>query len=514
MTTPVTNFGRVTVSTGYNNSATSIVLTTGHGSRLPSTFPYPLTWWNFTDYPDPADDPNKEIVMVTNRSGDTLTVTRAAEGTSASTKNTASKTYKMSLGLTKAMWDALAERALSQTFRGLRVSTHPDADVDDKKVLFSADSIVMDDGEEIAGWSNVVVDLSVSGANGLDTGTEQASTWYSLWAIYNGTTKAGLFHREKNYLADSTGNYNTGEDGGHALRRASAPVNTKLNQGFQLATVGLLEFIDVKLVKAGTPTGEYWFTIETNSGGVPSGTVLATSDKYDVSRLTTTATWVRMPFRTPASLSASTQYHLVLQGNYTASDTNNLSWRADVSAASYASGSKGFYDGATWTNDTDDDFLFKTYITQNDTAVTLPTGYTQKALIGFAYNDGSSNLVPFLQVDRTVFGGQSAGWKIGSFTNTTADLKSLAAVIPPRPCLVTLFGYGDTGAATMRVGRLFAPDILGVMTTEYVGSSVVYCPAAGGMATYPPIALEYQAMMHVVQSSGGNNLIWVGAFQW
>ena len=107
MGTPVTNFGKVTVSTTYGSGDTSIVLTTGHGSRLPSTFPYPLTWWEATTYSDPADDPNKEIVIVTGRTGDTLTVTRAGEGTSASTKNTASKTYKMVLSITKAMWDGL-----------------------------------------------------------------------------------------------------------------------------------------------------------------------------------------------------------------------------------------------------------------------------------------------------------------------------------------------------------------------------------------------------------------------
>ena len=100
MSTPVTNFGKATVSTGYSSAATSIVLTTGHGSRFPSTFPYPLTWWNATDYPDPADDPEREIVIVTARKGDTLTVTRAGESTSATNKNTGGKTYKMILSIT------------------------------------------------------------------------------------------------------------------------------------------------------------------------------------------------------------------------------------------------------------------------------------------------------------------------------------------------------------------------------------------------------------------------------
>jgi hypothetical protein len=103
------NFGKTRVSTGYDASATSIVLASGDGARLPSSA-YNATWWNGTDYPDPADDPNREIVRVTAGFGtDTLTVTRAQEGTSASTKNTAGKTYRLLASpTTKLIDDILA----------------------------------------------------------------------------------------------------------------------------------------------------------------------------------------------------------------------------------------------------------------------------------------------------------------------------------------------------------------------------------------------------------------------
>lgn len=39
---------------------------------------------------------------------------------------------------------------------------------------------------------SVTPSLATSGANGLDTGTSAASTWYSVWVIWNGTTTAGL----------------------------------------------------------------------------------------------------------------------------------------------------------------------------------------------------------------------------------------------------------------------------------------------------------------------------------
>lgn len=93
----VRNFAKGTVSIGYNAAATSIVLTTGHGARFPSVFPYYCVWWNVTDFPDPADDPNVEVLRVTARSTDTLTIVRGQDGSSASTKNTASKTYRFML---------------------------------------------------------------------------------------------------------------------------------------------------------------------------------------------------------------------------------------------------------------------------------------------------------------------------------------------------------------------------------------------------------------------------------
>lgn len=119
------NFGKVTVSIGYDASATSIALSSGHGAELPSTFDYNMVWWNDTDYPDPADDPNVEIVRVTNRSTDTLTVTRAQEGTSATTKNTGSKTYKMALVITSKMIDDIETdiaTANAKTMRNLIIN--------------------------------------------------------------------------------------------------------------------------------------------------------------------------------------------------------------------------------------------------------------------------------------------------------------------------------------------------------------------------------------------------------
>lgn len=117
---PVANFGTVVVDGTYDASATSISLQSSEGAKLPATSEgsYNLVWWNATDYDDPESDPNVEIVRCTNRSTDTLTVTRAQEGIGASTKSTSGKTYKMRQAFTEKAYndiDTVLARALGLT---------------------------------------------------------------------------------------------------------------------------------------------------------------------------------------------------------------------------------------------------------------------------------------------------------------------------------------------------------------------------------------------------------------
>lgn len=101
------NFKKVTVSTGYDAAAVSVALDTDEGAKLPdpSGDNYNLVWWDSSTYANPSDDPNVEVVRLTAKSTDTLTVTRNQESSGASTKNTGGSTYKMALALTSKMID-------------------------------------------------------------------------------------------------------------------------------------------------------------------------------------------------------------------------------------------------------------------------------------------------------------------------------------------------------------------------------------------------------------------------
>jgi hypothetical protein len=93
------NFAKSTLASGITSGATSLTVATGDGTKFPSVS-FNAVIWNKTDYADPADDPNVEIVRVTAISTDTFTVTRGQESTTGVAHNTAGKTYGIIAGLT------------------------------------------------------------------------------------------------------------------------------------------------------------------------------------------------------------------------------------------------------------------------------------------------------------------------------------------------------------------------------------------------------------------------------
>ena len=98
------NFLKQPVDGGHDSVVTTISVDDASNFPDPTVDGnYNLTWWNGTTFPDPTDDPNVELVRVTSRNvgGNTLTVTRAQEGTSATSKNTASAQYLLALTVTK-----------------------------------------------------------------------------------------------------------------------------------------------------------------------------------------------------------------------------------------------------------------------------------------------------------------------------------------------------------------------------------------------------------------------------
>lgn len=152
----------------------------------------------------------------------------------------------------------------------------------------------------------------------------------------------------------------------YALRDNS--VRTQISQGFKCNTSSTVTKIRLWLKKTGTPAGTDTVTlvIQTDSSGVPSGTPVTngTATAVDISdTITTSYAWVTFTFSTNPSLTAGTQYHLVLQGAFTIGASDYVIWGADNYDVIYADGSMSVYDNTTWTTESLYDACFEVYIT-------------------------------------------------------------------------------------------------------------------------------------------------------
>lgn len=344
----------------------------------------------------------------------------------------------------------------TQTFRGLTVRTHPDADVAASKVyLDHADEIVMQDGERVADWNDLVADITASGAGGLDTGAETASVWYEIHAIRKSVeeTQNLLLHRAKAFVLDQS---QTTTDSFFQLRGSTA--DQLVSQGFTPSVSAIMPFLDLNLLRVGTITGNVYVQICVNNAGTP-GIVLATSEKVNAANIATTAQIIRFAFRSAPTLVAGTVYHIVINGDYAINASNFLKVQCKVGGNLYAGGVSGTYDGAVWTTYANDDLWFKEYCIQFDTAVTMPAGYDQRCLVGYVYNDSGSNFVGFIASGRNIR-RKAVGSFVSGGTATIPTLVDMSALLPPVSCVITsmLLNHASAAAVT-KIGPAFTTSI-------------------------------------------------------
>lgn len=91
----------------------------------------------------------------------------------------------------KQQLDSVSATLSALSFSGLSLS----ASGTSAGVSIAAGEVLLrsaDGTPKLASAVSLTVDTSTVGANGLDTGTLAASTWYAVWVISNGTTTAGL----------------------------------------------------------------------------------------------------------------------------------------------------------------------------------------------------------------------------------------------------------------------------------------------------------------------------------
>ncbi len=121
--------------------------------------------------------------------------------------------------------------------------------------------------------------------------------------------------------------------------------------------------VSVYIQKAGSPTDNIIADIQTDSSGLPSGTLVdANATKaIDASTIDTSYTFVDFTFPASITLTANTQYHLVLRRSGSNDETNRIQWGTDSSTPTYANGIWERRNSGTWITNADIDFLFKIY---------------------------------------------------------------------------------------------------------------------------------------------------------
>jgi len=238
------------------------------------------------------------------------------------------------------------------------------------------------------------------------------------------------------------------------------------------------------------------------SADAPTGSVLATSDKLDISLLPTSGAWVRFVFRSSISLTAGTTYAVALTADNTQDDTNQAQWRAN-SAGGYAAGSVYFYNGTTWSSSGGaSDTNFKIYVTENDNTPAPPSGYnTSYAQIGWVYNNSSSNFEKFEQQDHGV---QLTGANyVAPISATILTLQDLSAIVPPTS--VTAEVSVESGVSGDAAG--ISSNGLNNEGYAWMGGANLRTPAG----QYP---LDFQHIYHRRASGTGSIYLYIQRYTW
>jgi hypothetical protein len=129
-------------------------------------------------------------------------------------------------------------------------------------------------------------------------------------------------------------------------------------QSFKLSADKIITAVEVfNLLKVGTPSGNWTIRIETDSSGLPSGT-LADANASVVLVPPADNTLIKGIFTTPFSLSASTLYWIVISCG---AQSNDDYWKIGGSTTDvYTDGNSAYYT-SSWFNSPTTDLYFKIY---------------------------------------------------------------------------------------------------------------------------------------------------------
>jgi hypothetical protein len=176
----------------------------------------------------------------------------------------------------------------------------------------------------------------------------------------------------------------------------------------------------------------------------------------------------------------------------------------------YANGQINTYDGATWSGTTHD-LNFIIAVERNSTSVTMPSGYDQKAKIGWVYNDGSSNFVPFIAMDRSITPLTSRLLASGVAVAIPTSV-NLAPYLPPVSTKSWWFLSLTTATGTRTVSMAPAETGYAATVTPRTGGAAVHISASVSGAEVGPIINS--SNWGLTFTTGDAYSIYAGPWEW
>jgi len=186
------------------------------------------------------------------------------------------------------------------------------------------------------------------------------------WDIYAGTQGTGQVFElhQQNYeeLAEerylTLGSINQAIDSNSAKRAA---------QSFKLSNYNTTETITLtqlylRLKKVAGTTTELTIRIETDSSGVPSGTLADDDATATISAFTDTSYLYKKVSFSGVTLSGNTTYWIVVQHTTEGSGSSQYAWSGDPCVPTYTNGNMAYYASGAWTADTGTDLNFVLYV--------------------------------------------------------------------------------------------------------------------------------------------------------
>lgn len=428
------------------------------------------------------------------------------------------------------------ERAgLPSTFQGLYMSDHPDHQYAKDKILMRrAACIVTDKGTVVTPRENLLCDVAVSGLGGIDSGSVSASAWYELYYVFKGQGAASpddpTNPSSDGIVARKMGAYTTVENTtmGSTVALRDNAARTIQGQTFTATATGRVDVVEFSLQRTGTiaaTTYFLWAEIYATSGGLPTGAALATSEKVYIEDLSNAgACGPNFRFNAGPTITNGTVYAVVLQSDIAISAANYITLYNKAGGSSYAGGSLVTYDGANWAADTAKDLGFRVHTFVDTTAVTLPSGYTEKCIIGYARTNSSSKWKPFSQQDREIRtrGNATTGvgnepWLVNSSavaanyalatTSTFGHTPNAENGVPPIPVLVELrANAASTGVDYAIYGRTFLKQLNIAFSGGYgidILCSIENVASFEDRSKNPRFPIEHQRYMRAGYSSYG-----------